>query len=97
MILRTVHMSFRPNMVDAFLELFAQHRESIASQPGYHSVQLIQSHDHPEQLSTVSVWDSQHDLDAYRKSVLFSQVWPATKSLFADPATAKSHRLLWAS
>ena len=97
MILRTVHMTFRKDAVEAFLDLFETHREGIASQPGCRSVQLIQSPEDPEKMGTVSVWDSQAALDAYRHSDLFGIVWPSTKALFADQPLAKSHRLLWAS
>jgi len=97
MILRTVHMTFKPEAVPEFLILFAQHRKAISQQPGCRSVQLIQSVDTPEELGTVSTWDNQESLDAYRHSALFAVVWPATKALFADRPQAKSHQLLWAS
>ena len=97
MILRTVHMTFKPEATEAFLSLFEQHRQAIAHQPGCHSLQLIQSTENPEEMGTVSVWENQEALDAYRHSALFAVVWPATKALFADLPHAKSHRLLWAS
>ena len=71
MILRTVHMHFRPEAVPEFMALFETHREAIAAQPGCRGVHLIQSPDSPERLGTVSIWDSASDLDAYRHSALF--------------------------
>ena len=56
MILRTVHMHFRPEAVPEFLALFEAHRDAIASQPGCRAVHLIQSQDTPERLGTVSLW-----------------------------------------
>ena len=97
MILRTVHMTFRPECVDAFLQLFEQHREAIAGQPGCQSVQLIQDPRAPHCLGTVSVWEGEQALNAYRNSPLFGTVWPATKALFASSPSAESHRLLWSS
>ena len=97
MILRTVHMHFRPEAVPAFMALFETHRDAIAAQPGCQGVHLIQSSAAPERLGTVSIWDTEADLDAYRHSALFGTVWPATKALFASNPSAESHRLLWSS
>ena len=97
MILRTVHMHFRPEAVPAFMLLFETHRNAIAAQPGCRGVHLIQSSTSPERIGTVSIWDSALDLEAYRQSALFGTVWPATKALFASNPSAESHRLLWSS
>ena len=97
MILRTVHMHFRPEAIPEFLALFETHRNAIAGQPGCHAVHLIQSPDAPERMGTVSLWESPGDLEAYRQSDLFGTVWPATKALFASKPAAESHRLLWSS
>lgn len=97
MILRIVHMHFREEAIGAFLDLFEQHKQSIAAQPGCRQVHLIQSPEHPDRMGTVSLWDSQAALDAYRQSALFAEVWPATKALFASKPTAESHDLRWSS
>ena len=97
MILRTVHLHFRPAAIPEFLALFESHRDAIASQPGCHAVHLIQSPDVPERIGTVSLWASPEDLEAYRQSALFGAVWPATKALFSSKPVAESHRLLWSS
>jgi len=97
MILRTVHMHFRPEAIPEFLALFEAHRDAIASQSGCRAVHLIQSQDTPERLGTVSLWESPDHLEAYRQSELFGTVWPATKALFASKPAAESHRLLWSS
>ncbi len=97
MILRTVHMTFQPESVSAFLALFERHRDDIAGQPGCHSVLLIQDPGAPHRMGTVSVWEGEEALNAYRHSDLFGEVWPATKALFAEPPVAKTHSLLWAT
>jgi len=96
-IVRIVHMEFLPEKRTAFLALFEQYKADIAAQVGCRDLKLVQDVAHTSNISTVSVWDDQKDLDAYRKSALFAQVWPATKALFAAPATAQSHTVLWAS
>ena len=97
MILRTVHMHFRPEAIPEFLALFESHRDAIASQPGCRAVHLIQSPEAPERIGTVSLWACPEDLEAYRRSALFGAVGPATKALFASKPVAESHRLLWSS
>lgn len=97
MILRIVHMHFRAGELDRFHRLFAAHRDSIAAQPGCRRLELVESAQDPNTLSTVSLWDGQEELDAYRHSALFAEVWPATKALFAAPPQAESHTILWAS
>ena len=48
---------------------------------------------HPCQRATLSFWNAQDDLDIYRKSALFGEVWPASKALFAAPPEAQSYEL----
>ena len=95
MILRTVHMTFKPESIGDFRELFERHRNEIAQQPGCRSLQLIADPEAPYKMGTVSVWEGEEHLNAYRHSPLFGTVWPATKALFAEPPVAKTHDLLW--
>ncbi|HCZ08482.1 MAG TPA: antibiotic biosynthesis monooxygenase [Flavobacteriales bacterium] len=97
MIVRIVHMEFHPEKKPAFLALFEQHKADIAAQPGCRDLKLVQHEERTTSISTVSTWDSQEHLDAYRKSTLFAQVWPATKALFSAAPTAESRTVLWAS
>lgn len=97
MIVRIVHMHFNQEDVPTFLALFERFREDIASQPGCRKLHLTQHSDHPHQYSTLSIWDDQAALDAYRHSALFGAVWPSTKALFSAPPEAESHALIWAS
>ena len=97
MIVRIVHMEFRPDALGAFMDLFEQHRDAISGQPGCSTLQLVQDPDDPLSLMTISAWDDPESLDAYRGSALFGQVWPATKRLFSAPPRARTLTQLWAS
>lgn len=88
MIVRWVHMEFAEADRAAFLALFDAHRHAIASQPGCRRLELVCDADNSCQISTLSHWDSVEDLDRYRHSVLFSEVWPATKALFCRRPSA---------
>lgn len=97
MIVRIVHMHFKREAIPTFLELFEHHRDAISGQPGCHGLELIQSSSDATTISTISHWENDACLDAYRKSELFGRVWPATKALFSETPTALSHTLLWGS
>ncbi|GAA4382005.1 putative quinol monooxygenase [Hymenobacter koreensis] len=90
MIIRIVRMTFRPEDVPAFLRVFAASEDQIRQQPGCRHMELWQDAALPHVFCTHSHWDSAAHLDAYRRSALFGEVWPATKKLFAEPPLAFS-------
>ncbi|HEX8330134.1 MAG TPA: antibiotic biosynthesis monooxygenase [Hymenobacter sp.] len=90
MLIRVVRMSFRPAEVPAFLELFHATKNRIRQQPGCQHLELWQDADLPDTYCTYSHWADVAALNAYRKSALFGEVWPATKRLFAAPPVAFS-------
>lgn len=90
MLIRIVRMSFRPETVPAFLELFRNSQNQIRQMPGCCFLELWQDADQPFVYCTHSHWESAEALNNYRHSELFGQVWPATKALFAVPAQAFS-------
>ena len=65
--------------------IFAESKNNIAGQPGCHGVQLLEGEGH---FFTFSHWESEADLNAYRESALFGEVWPKTKALFYDKPQA---------
>ena len=93
MIVRVVRLTFSPETVDAFDALYAQFEPRIQAHPGCRLVRAMKVSGHSNQRATLSFWDAEEDLDAYRKSTLFGEVWPATKALFAAPPEAQSYEL----
>lgn len=94
MIKRIVKMTFLPEHVPQFLELFDQVRDRIRDQPGCHHVELWRDIHSPNELMTYSIWESEEDLNAYRETALFEEVWRITKSYFADRAQAWSIQMI---
>jgi quinol monooxygenase YgiN len=90
MLLRIVRLTLDPVRVPDFLEIFAQSQAQIRQQPGCRHLELWQDADVPHIYCTYSHWDDAEALNAYRRSALFGQVWPATKPLLAKPAEAFS-------
>ena len=88
MIVRVVKMTFRPEEVVSFQELFEGWRHRIIAFPGCRHLQLLHALEDPRVFFTYSVWDGPADLDAYRTSEVFARVWPVVKKLFAERADA---------
>ena len=88
-----VRLTFSPETVDAFDALYTQFEQHIQARPGCRMVWAMKVPGHPCQRATLSFWETQEDLDVYRKSTLFGEVWPATKALFAAPPEAQSYEL----
>ncbi|RFP65833.1 antibiotic biosynthesis monooxygenase [Hymenobacter lapidiphilus] len=92
MLIRIVRLTFAPEHVPAFLRIFQDSEAQIRQMPGCRHLELWQDADDPHVYCTHSHWESAEALNAYRRSALFGQVWPATKALFAAPPLAFSVR-----
>ncbi|HMN06328.1 MAG TPA: antibiotic biosynthesis monooxygenase [Flavobacteriales bacterium] len=90
MIVRLVKMTFRHGEVERFQSLFEGWRHRIIAMPGCRKLDLLHDVANPAVFFTHSEWDSEADLDAYRRSDTFSEVWPVVKALFAERAEAWS-------
>ena len=90
MILRVVKMEFKPESLSAFDTLFNQVHAQIEAMPGCSRVQLLKGSENTCLRTTLSWWENTEDLDAYRRSELFGQVWPQTKAMFQSPPVAWS-------
>ncbi|PUZ23889.1 Quinol monooxygenase YgiN [Chitinophaga costaii] len=82
MILRIVKMSFHPDKVAIFLDLFARQRAQIRAFPGCTHLELWEALPNGHTLFTYSHWDSEAALEAYCQAPLFQETWTATKVLF---------------
>lgn len=94
MIIRIVKMTFLPEAVAAFTSFFEGYKNRIRNFPGCQYLQVLQDKKHPEIFFSYSYWDSEEDLNNYRNSELFKEIWPKTKVKFAAKAEAWSTELL---
>ena len=84
-------MTFREEEVDTFLnEVFEHSKNRIRAFPGCRHMELLQDLNKPNVLFTLSFWDDEAALEAYRQSELFQTTWAKTKILFAEKAEAWS-------
>jgi len=85
MVTRIVKLSFAKENEDAFLELFHLQNAHIRAMRGCHHLEALRTENETSVIYfTYSKWSSVQDLDAYRSSALFKEIWPKTKALFND-------------
>ncbi len=98
MIVRLVKMTFRPEEAGHFQALFDGWRHKIIAFPGCHKLELLHDVASPGIFFTRSEWRSPEDLENYRNSAVFTDVWPVVKTLFAQRAEAwtlaQEHRMM---
>jgi (4S)-4-hydroxy-5-phosphonooxypentane-2,3-dione isomerase len=94
MVRRIVKMQFREDLVPEFLMLFEAYKERIRSAKGCCGVELLRSSADPDVFFTYSKWETENDIEQYRKSELFGEVWPRTRALFAAPPEAWSTEII---
>ncbi len=90
MLLRIVRMDFREDNVEEFLTFFETIKEKIAGFPGCNHVELCKDSKLDHVFYTFSKWDSEADLEKYRRSELFEDVWAKTKKMFGGKPLAYS-------
>ena len=85
-------MTFKPENIPSFEAIFNASREKIRAFPGCTHVELLQDIKDPEVFFTFSRWESESDLESYRQSDFFREVWSRTRLLFKDKPKAWSLR-----
>ena len=90
MFIRIVKMSFHEENIPKFLENFNLIKEKIRNAPGNRYLELYQDKHNPCIFFTYSFWETEEDLENYRTSALFDDVWSFTKKLFNDKPEAWS-------
>ena len=82
MFVRIVKMSFAEEHINAFLENFHSQKENIRHFEGCRFLELYRDKQNPTTFFTYSYWETESDLEDYRHSELFRDVWSKTKPLF---------------
>lgn len=70
------------------MAVFNENKKLIAASPGCKSLQILTEKDKPNVFFTISEWESEEHLNAYRDSELFEKVWGKTKTMFAGKPEA---------
>ena len=88
-------MTFREEDVQTFISaVFDQSKARIRAFEGCRHMELLRHKSRPNVLFTLSYWDDETALEAYRASALFADTWAKTKALFAEKAEAWTVELI---
>ena len=90
MFVRIVKMTFETDKIELFLEIFNQNKDKIRNSEGCELLELYRDKTDSTIFFTYSYWKTESDLERYRKSNLFKNVWSKTKPLFNDKPQAWS-------
>jgi heme-degrading monooxygenase HmoA len=88
--IRIVKLTLKLEHVTDFLNHFETVKNDINAFPGCRGMRLLQEKKAGTILFTYSQWDSEDDLENYRKSELFLSIWPTVKQWFDAKAEAWS-------
>ena len=90
MFVRIVKMDFNPENITAFLEIFNKNKSKIRAFNGCTFLELYRDKNTPNIFFTYSYWHDEKDLENYRTSTLFKEVWFQTRALFQNKSQAWS-------
>ncbi len=90
MIVRWVKLHFRESEIDSFLKNFEEIKTTIRAFEGCEFLELLQDTKDEGIFFTHSHWKSKQDLENYRNSPFFKNVWSQTKLKFSAKPEAWS-------
>lgn len=97
MFTRLVKMEFEKEHIPTFLANFDSVKGKIRNFPGCTFLELYADRNNETIFFTYSRWHEETDLENYRTSQLFKEVWSKTKPLFSKKAEAWSVDTLFSS
>ncbi len=83
-------MHFKVEEIDSFLDNFEKVKNKIRNFEGCQFLELYRDKKTPEIFFTYSRWNDTANLENYRNSKLFKEVWAETKPKFRERAQAWS-------
>jgi len=90
MITRIVKLGIADHHIADFRKTFKENHARIASFPGCEEVRLVFDLSNPNVHFTISTWNSQESIEAYRQSELFTGIWSTVKPWFCAKPEAWS-------
>lgn len=90
MITRIVKLEFQEDKIADFLAFFETIKHVVNEFPGCYGMKLYRDIDHPSIVMTYSHWNSPEDLENYRNSTAFGEIWPTIKPWFSKKPEAWS-------
>jgi len=88
--IRIVKLTLKAEHIEDFINHFDTVKQKINAFPGCLGMKMLRDRKNPQIMFTYSEWEKEEDLEAYRKSELFGEVWPVVKTWFDAKAEANS-------
>jgi hypothetical protein len=90
MIKRIVKLNILPGKEDRFRAIFNESKLKISAFEGCSKLELLQDINNPNIFFTYSIWNDLEQLNKYRSSDLFINVWSQVKLIFGGKPEAWS-------
>jgi len=90
MITRLVKMTFKEDKADDFQGFVTTITNKISAFQGCHKVDILRDVNNSNIFFTYSFWDSEDNLNKYRNSDTFKEIWTLTKKMFGGKPEAWS-------
>jgi quinol monooxygenase YgiN len=90
MITRIVKLTVADAHIEAFRATFSNNHSRIEGFPGCIEVKLVTDIHHPNTHFTISTWHTETDLENYRQSEIFQEIWSTVKPWFSGKPEAWS-------
>lgn len=90
MFVRIVKLTIGEENISSFEKIFEQQKQTIRNFEGCSFLELYQDRNDPRIFFTYSYWESEENLEAYRQSDFFRNVWSKTRELFTAKPEAWS-------
>ncbi len=88
MITRIVKLTIAPQYISEFLGYFDNIKSAIRNSPGCRHLEVLRSKNDERIMFTLSIWDSESDLEDYLRSDRFMKTWSTVKPMFDTKAEA---------
>ena len=90
MFIRIVKLTIGEENISSFEKIFEETKQTIRNFNGCRFLELYQDRSDPRVFFTYSYWNTEDDLEAYRQSDFFKNVWGKTRELFVAKPEAWS-------
>jgi heme-degrading monooxygenase HmoA len=96
MILRMIYAKVRPDQVEEARRVWKEHCAPLMiKRPGCVSEQLLAAKEDPTEIVSMSSWESQEDIDAYRTSSEHDEIQKRTRELLGGArASVKAYEVV---
>jgi quinol monooxygenase YgiN len=90
MFIRIVKLTLLEDKVSDFLDHFDSIKDKVRHYPGCQFLEVYRDRENTNVFFTYSYWEDESNLEDYKKSEVFGEIWPYTKTLFKERAEAWS-------